>query len=344
MEIKEKEKIGISIIVPCYNISEYSDRLSNCIEKQLHSDDYKSMEFILINDGSKDDTLKQIQLIQEKYPFQVNVIDQPNMGVSAARNAGIARARGEYIGFLDSDDVLKDGAVSSLLKMVAGNDVDVLIYGFESVSDVCQISHKSSSVSNQIIYQGDLREYYLKFTPIVVWRMLYRSSFIKDNRIQFSPITIGEDTLFNFEVFMLGGRVKHIDSVLCYHIDRENSLTTCVDSVYVHRIIASVLKIQEVYNNYILSHELSTAIVSRINEHRRRQICFVYTKLIASTECFKYQEIKNLRFLLERNGAFPIVAVSRHEHFINFCFKNPLLIICLYYLRAVKKNLSSKKG
>ena len=86
---KSIESIRISIIIPCYNASAYSMQLSDCIDKQLLVDSQSEMEFILVNDGSNDDTLERLLSIKEKHPFQVSIINQPNMGVSAARNAGI---------------------------------------------------------------------------------------------------------------------------------------------------------------------------------------------------------------------------------------------------------------
>ena len=332
-----KSNIGISFIVPCYNISAYFDRLSRCIEHQLSSGDCGQIEFILINDGSTDDTLIHLRHLQSRYPCQVIVIDQPNMGVSAARNAGIEQAQREFIGFLDSDDLLMAGAVSTLLKTISADDVDVLIFDFDSVTDPSQIPSLSSTSSIHTHYQGDLRAYYLTFTPIVVWRMLYRTSLIKDNNILFPSITIGEDTLFNFSVFMLGGRVKHIDSVLYYHIDRECSLSSSVDAPYVRKIIASVLKMQEAYNTYLLTHEESSAIISKINEHRKRQVRFVFDKLITSASCFTSREIRDLRLSLEHLGAFPIAVTSMVDRRVNFHLKHPFTVTCLYYLHRIKR-------
>lgn len=334
------KEVGISIIIPCYNASAYLGRLSNCIDQQLKSclgENNQIVEFVLVNDGSKDDTLQQLLRIKEKYPLYITVVDQPNMGVSAARNAGVDKSKGKYIGFLDSDDVLKEGAIPFLLQKILKDDFDVLIYDYKSIQDFSEIESLKSNNSAEVIYDGMLRDYFLNFDPIVVWRMLYKSNLIKDNNIKFPPITIGEDTLFNFCVFMLEGRVKHIDSVLCYHIDRENSLTTSVNAAYVRKIVSSVVTIQESYNNYISEKELTPEIVSKIGSHRKRQVYFVFSKLIASTNRFPTSEINKIRKELEESEAFPIVAVSWRERLINIAFRRPWLLHCLYYLQRIRR-------
>lgn len=344
MKKKINEDVAISIIIPCYNASDYLERLSNCIDQQLArciDENNQTVEFILVNDGSKDDTLQRLLDIKNKHPFHVAVIDQPNMGVSAARNVGLKHAKGKWIGFLDSDDVLREGALLYLSQQIMSDDVDVFIYGFKSIPDVNLISMQSFSESGNVIFKGNTLDYYLKFNPIVVWRMLYRSNLIIEKQIKFRrDITIGEDTLFNFDVFMQGISVKHVDKILVYHIDRENSLTTNVNFNYVRKVISSVLKIQDVFNRYINENHPTLSIVSKIEEHRKRQMLFVFSKLMSSTVCFSVQEIKEVRLQLESFGALPLHAVTKREHFINFCFKNPILIILLFYLRRIKMMFS----
>jgi len=89
----------VSIIVPIFNASDY---LGRCVESLLKQT-MKSLEIILVNDGSTDDSL-QICHFYAKDDKRIRVIDKPNGGVSSARNLGLDVARGEYIGFVDPDD------------------------------------------------------------------------------------------------------------------------------------------------------------------------------------------------------------------------------------------------
>ncbi len=87
----------ISVIIPTYNRAKV---LSTCIDAIL-AQDYTNFELIIVDDGSSDNTLELLQ----KYQYQLHIISQENRGVSSARNAGIAKARGKYLAFCDSDDI-----------------------------------------------------------------------------------------------------------------------------------------------------------------------------------------------------------------------------------------------
>ena len=105
MEKKEK----ISIIVPIYNVAD-------CIEKNVEHlvhQTWPGTEIILINDGSRDDSLAVCRKMQQKYP-QIIVIDQENQGVSVARNSGLAAATGEWVCFVDGDDWLENDALEKM--------------------------------------------------------------------------------------------------------------------------------------------------------------------------------------------------------------------------------------
>ncbi len=108
MKMISKMDIFISYVIPCYNVGKY---LPKCMES-LSKQDIKEgagIEFVFVNDGSKDDTLMLLKDFASK-DCRVQIIDQKNQGVSAARNNGLKRSKGEYVFFLDGDDFLTDDA------------------------------------------------------------------------------------------------------------------------------------------------------------------------------------------------------------------------------------------
>lgn len=127
------ERIIISYIVPCYNIQDYLPRCLDSLVSQRTSDDF-TVEFILVNDGSTDATLSLLREFGEKEPRSV-IIDQQNQGVSAARNAGLEMARGEYVYFLDGDDYLTDDATQILYELCKKDAPDIIIANAYIVQD-----------------------------------------------------------------------------------------------------------------------------------------------------------------------------------------------------------------
>lgn len=114
--------IKLSIIVPIYNAQNH---LKKCIESIINQTE-KDIEIILIDDGSTDDSLKICNEYQRK-DFRINVIHQNNSGVSIARNQGIKIAKGEYIGFVDSDDWIDLDMFKRLLEEAKKTDADIVM-------------------------------------------------------------------------------------------------------------------------------------------------------------------------------------------------------------------------
>src|SRR5471030_1993879 len=102
------DTISISIIVPAYNVQRYIEECVVSICGQMHC----HHELIVVNDGSSDATPALLRQLQRRFhSINFTVYDQPNLGVAHARNQGVALARGDYIAFVDSDDVLRPGSL-----------------------------------------------------------------------------------------------------------------------------------------------------------------------------------------------------------------------------------------
>lgn len=108
----------ISVVIPCYNMQEY---LPDCLESVIG----QTSEIIVVNDGSTDKSLE----IAQKYP--VKVIHQVNKGLSSARNTGIMNATGEYILFLDADDMLMENCIEVMEKYIKDSSPDILSASFK---------------------------------------------------------------------------------------------------------------------------------------------------------------------------------------------------------------------
>ncbi|WP_234013282.1 glycosyltransferase family 2 protein [Cronobacter dublinensis] len=118
----------VSIIIPVYNTEKY---IAECLESVLSQyvlgmDAQTAIEIIIVNDGSPDNSLDIINTYKDKYR-NILVIHQKNSGQSVARNNAIEIARGEYIFFLDSDDLLPSGAISSLYKLAMETGSEVVV-------------------------------------------------------------------------------------------------------------------------------------------------------------------------------------------------------------------------
>ena len=140
----------ISVIVPVFNVEEYLEECLDSIQCQT----YKNLEVILVNDGSTDHS----QEICERYCKQdprFHLINQANKGLSGARNRGMTESRGEFITFVDSDDVIKDDMLEQLLKHMTSEEMDIVECWYTNDKKEIEIP---SPENVQIIFQGNTQE------------------------------------------------------------------------------------------------------------------------------------------------------------------------------------------
>ena len=116
-----------TIIIPVYNVALY---LRECLDSVLKQG-FESYELICINDGSTDCSLAILEEYAQKYPKQVKVFSQNNLGLSATRNKGVEIAGGDYLLFLDSDDMLTEGSLVRLATIVENTTIDIIAFNSE---------------------------------------------------------------------------------------------------------------------------------------------------------------------------------------------------------------------
>lgn len=224
----------ISIIVPAFNAEKY---LPQCIDS-LVNQTYKDIEIICVNDGSTDHSLEILKQYAEK-DERIRIICQENQGLSEARNAGIANARGEWMMFVDSDDWLELDCCEKLLNEADGNDLVFFSYirEFKNSSAPKYIFDEQprgfSNKGMEWLYERliapngeELRDPSKLDSLSTAWGKYYRSDFIKEHFLKFvSTKEIGtEDLLFNVEYFKYAHQARYVATPL-YHY-RKATLST----------------------------------------------------------------------------------------------------------------------
>ena len=207
----------ISIIVPVYNVEKY---LKQCLDSIVNQT-YKNLEIIIVNDGTKDNSMK----IVEGYlsDSRVKVINKENGGLSSARNRGIEEATGDYISFVDSDDYIDINMYKRLINIC--KDEEVIIFNHSRFDDITEeVVKKRYTNENKMKELEEKMEYLYSNIENSCWNKIYKSSFIKENRFKFMEI-LYEDVCWNIEVFYQAKKVKILnESLYFYRINRKNSI------------------------------------------------------------------------------------------------------------------------
>lgn len=230
--LKIDDNIKVSVIIPVYNVEKY---LKECLESIINQT-LKAIEIICINDGSTDNSLNILNEFQKK-DIRIKVISQDNLGQSAARNKGLNVACGQYVYFMDSDDILDINALQYCYDEMIKNNLDILYFDGEVFFDNDKLKNKythmigtykrSNSYDN--VYSG--LELFCKFKLENKWRVspcmqIVNRKIIIQNNITFLNGIIYEDNLFVFKLVLNAERASHRNISFFKRRIREESTTT----------------------------------------------------------------------------------------------------------------------
>lgn len=221
--------IQVSIIIPVYNTEKYlRECLDSILDQQL-----KSYEIIIINDGSTDNSEMIIYEYMRKYHF-INYFKQSNSGQGTARNVAIGKAKGKYIYFMDSDDILKDFKFKKMIEQAYEMNLDAIFFDGQSFIDrQSKIDENDQSYKRQKSFGyyssgEDLFSDLSKNNALIVSPCLYivKTHIVKDNNLYFPAHYKHEDEYFTTSLFLFLRKCYHVNDIVFLRRIRENSTMT----------------------------------------------------------------------------------------------------------------------
>ncbi|NMM95231.1 glycosyltransferase [Bifidobacterium oedipodis] len=222
----------VSIVVPMYNVERY---LRPCVDSLL-GQTLQDIEILLVDDGSPD----RCGAIADEYAVKdprVNVFHQENAGLGPARNTGIEHARGEYVGFVDSDDWVDTEMFANLYTAATQHDADIVVGGHRDMVNGHVRITKRHPLANTVLSGSDeimpvrnklfghsLEDTTVESFPMRVWTTIYRNSMLQDKRLRFEEI-LSEDTIFNLSAYREASIIVFTDNTnYCYRMDNQPSI------------------------------------------------------------------------------------------------------------------------
>ena len=206
------KKYRFSIIVPVYNIEDYIDK---CIDSILLQD-YDNYEVIIVNDGSKDNSLKKLKKYEKNQ--KVRIVTKENGGLSSARNYGLKYANGEYVWFVDGDDYIENGSLNDLNERLNELDSNPELLVFQYYEDY---QNKRVRFVDRISW--DKKEY-LPLVAVSAWSKIYKMEYIKKENIKFAEGLIYEDLEINPFLLCTASSVEFLKKPLYNYVIRSGSI------------------------------------------------------------------------------------------------------------------------
>jgi len=221
----------VSIIIPVYNVDKY---LEECLQSLIDQTLY-DIEIICVNDASTDHSLDILNRYAKLDKRIVIINNSKNSGPSFARNRGIEKANGEFIYFLDADDMIIAEAMDELYNLAREQKLDGILFDTTPVfqtkaleeiwcryktarSNIYLDVFKGSNLFTELVHNGDY--------DVTVWRQFWNRHYLIDNNLFFYEEIIHEDFMFTFFSIMKAKKLICLNKKYHIYFRRENSITT----------------------------------------------------------------------------------------------------------------------
>jgi len=216
-------KLKLSVIIPYYNADAWiGSVLDSLLDQDLSPADY---EIIVVDDGSVEEPLQLRRYVAEN-PTVIHYVRQENGGVSAARNTGIGLAKGDWLYFCDSDDLVQTQVLGQMLALAESNRLDMLFGRIHEVNPGESLPPSRKHFENlSPVWTGFE---YIAAHPVMqgygTYQYLIRRDFVETHQLRFRPYYFTEDRLYLLDSLFRAERVMEVDVDLYYYIQRESSI------------------------------------------------------------------------------------------------------------------------
>lgn len=268
---------NLSVIMPVYNVEAYLHQAIISILQQSYTD----FELLAVNDGSTDKS----RLILSEYAkaeSKISIIDQSNKGLSAARNAGLQKAKGQYVYFFDSDDELADGAFSEIMGLAKKTNSDVIHFSSLAINEqsdaytgVRRIGHhQTEPIPGKNLFKEvmESRNYATNVQKYVIKRR-----FLQDHNLIFDEGFIHEDESFTIEMLCLAEKVTSLDKPFLKKRFREGSIMRAETGIEnVKGWLKAAIRLSNFYRENKLGKDVEVQIQHKIDQLTKISLKNIY--------------------------------------------------------------------
>ena len=274
----------VSIIIPCYKVEKY---LKRCLDSVL-AQTFCEWEAICVDDGSPDDC-GQILDEYARQDSRFKIIHQTNQGVSAARNHALEQAAGEFIAFIDSDDVVAPSFLTSLLSALEANpEADISACGFIKAPEVQPWIENDKPA---LIYHQPFEHYVLHRKPkiaSVIWNKLFRRSLLEGLKFD-TDLAFGEDLIFLYQVLYRARQMVHLPQDLYfYRLRADSAMNREVALSRLDNELLVAAKLAKIFFNKIMSNKITHAL----NHYIAKRFFYYAIKFPKTKKYLNFSEYK----------------------------------------------------
>ncbi len=303
----------VSVIVPVYNVEKYIEK---CLES-LVNQTLEEIEIIIVNDGSKDNSIEIIQKYVENFKEKIIYLEKENGGLSDARNYAIPYATGEYIAFLDSDDYVEIDMYEKMYKKAKEENADLVECDFFW-------EYPTKTKLDKGIRYGDDKKEILEKIRVVAWNKLIKKEVLLNSKLIFPKNLRYEDVEFTYKLILEINKVAFLEEPMIHYIQRDNSISN-VQNERTKEIITVLENVIKYYKEKNIYEEYKTVLE------------YIYVRYIFCSSLLRMVKVKDK---LTREKLLEDAWNSVNEKFPNWK-KNSILnnqkTIKNIYLKSISK-------
>jgi glycosyltransferase involved in cell wall biosynthesis len=246
---------NVSIIVPIYNVEKYLTANLESIFKA----DLSDKEILLVDDGSTDNSHFIAEMYQKKYHQQVTLLTKENGGLSSARNYGLERAKGKYVVFFDSDDLIHAEVIDDMRMAADESNADITVADYYEFYDNYmekRVRYDKALFTTPLVSEEErLLPLFKIDIAFAVWNKMYKRSFLEKNNLFFLPGYFFEDLDFVFRAFYTATNIIKVPKILYGYRQRRGSIMKNTSLMVLHKLrimdqLADFLKKEDKFEKY----------------------------------------------------------------------------------------------
>lgn len=264
--MKKQEDVKVSVIIPIYNAAEF---LRECLDSVL-AQTLGSFEVICVDDGSADNSVEILQDYARR-DKRIIIVEQENQGAGAARNNGMALARGEYLSFLDSDDIFEKSMLQSAYEASIECDADVCVFDADLFDHstgafrACTWAFRRQFFPENMPFSprsSEVRDNIFRMFNGWPWDKLFKRSYIASLNLKYQNLRTTNDMFFVYIALAMANRIVTVDKVLAHQrVNVKTSLSRTREKSW-NCFYTALVAMQEELKKYGVYNTLEKAFVN----------------------------------------------------------------------------------
>ncbi len=284
----------VSIIIPVYKVEDY---IEACLLSVL-GQTYKNMEIILVDDCGGDSSIEVAQRLLRKSECLWKVVQHDsNRGLSAARNSGVCAATGDFIFFLDSDDVLQHEAIGHLVSLQREHQAEVVVGNVIRVdADGNEIKSSSRLIQQSKLSATPLDDLVKGIMPTVAWAKLFDRQFYIDNNLYFEEGIVHEDEPWGVLLALKCTSIYYSDKVIYHYRTTEGSIMNKLLNNPL--LVKSCVRVIELTCEYLSKNHIE--LKGQRMEWFQRKIFVLLMRIFSCRKASLVEKMKTYRYIFSQ--------------------------------------------